>query len=61
MTRIQYEIIRKLISTGAPVLAAELCGALDNLIQAYNATNEELKALKESQVVEPEKKTLDNI
>lgn len=46
MNQLQYEIIRKIINTGAPVLAQELCGALENLVVAHNRMIDELKALK---------------
>ena len=47
MTQFQFDLICTLIERGAPVLANELCSALDNLVQTCNATiaeNEQLKA-----------------
>ena len=36
MTQFQFDMICKIIEIGAPVLANELCGALDNLVVSYN-------------------------
>jgi hypothetical protein len=47
MTQFQFDLICKIIDTGAPVLAEELCGALNTLVQSFNSTiveNETLKA-----------------
>jgi hypothetical protein len=46
MTHFQFELICKIIESGAPALANELCGALANLVQSYNTVvveNEQLK------------------
>ena len=47
MTQFQFDVICKIIDTGAPALAAELCNSLHNLVQDFNAVlaeNETLKA-----------------
>ena len=47
MTQFQFDLICKIISSGAPALADELCGSLDMLVQSYNkiaVENEELIA-----------------
>ena len=47
MTQFQFDLICKIIESGAPALANELCAALNALIQDYNITideNEQLKA-----------------
>lgn len=46
MTQFQFDMICKVIEGGAPALANELCGVLNNLVQSYNiavAENEQLK------------------
>jgi hypothetical protein len=46
MTQFQFDLICKLIENGAPVLANELCSALNGLVQTCNNTiaeNEQLK------------------
>lgn len=47
MTQFQFDLICKIIDQGAPVLAGELCGALNTLVLERNALvaeNEQLKA-----------------
>ena len=47
MTQFQFDLICKIIESGAPVLAEELCGALTTFVQSFNGTiaeNEMLKA-----------------
>lgn len=46
MTQFQLDVICKIISSGAPAVAEELCGALDTLVRSYNAVLEENKQLK---------------
>lgn len=46
MTQFQLNVICKIISAGAPAIAEELCGALDNLVRSYNAALEENSQLK---------------
>lgn len=46
MTQFQFELICKIIENGAPVLANELCGALNAFIQEYTKVAEENKQLK---------------
>jgi hypothetical protein len=48
MNQFQFDLICKIIASGAPALANELCGALDNLVQSYNITVKELEQLKET-------------
>ncbi len=46
MTQFQFDLICKLITNGAPVLAEELCGSLNKLVQDFNALvveNQELR------------------
>lgn len=40
MNQQQYELIVKIIAQGAPALANELIGALQNLVNAYNVLKE---------------------
>lgn len=40
MNQQQYELIVKIITQGAPALANELIGALQNLVNAYNVLKE---------------------
>ena len=47
MTQEQYELICKIITNGAPALSNELCTALNNLINSFNATQKELDMLKQ--------------
>lgn len=49
MTQFQFDLICKLVQAGAPVLADELCGALQGLVQSLNALAEENEKLKNSQ------------
>jgi ATP phosphoribosyltransferase len=46
MTQFQFDIICKIVSTGAPALANELNSALDEFVQSYNACLEENAQLK---------------
>jgi hypothetical protein len=53
MTQFQFDAICKIIEVGAPALANDLCGALQGLVQSYNAALEEnakLKAEKDTTV-----------
>lgn len=43
MNQEQYELIVKIIKSGAPALADELVGALQNLVNAYNNLKEKSK------------------
>ena len=46
MNQFQFDLICKIINSGAPALAEELCGSLNALVQSYNnviAENEQLK------------------
>ena len=47
MNQEQYNTIVKIIQSGAPALANELCSALANLVAAYNNLNEKCKCDKE--------------
>jgi regulator of replication initiation timing len=58
MTQFQFDVICKLIEEGAPVLAKELCDALNNLVVNYNALvteNAKLKARFEEPTIEENK------
>ena len=46
MTQFQFDLICTIIEKGAPVLANELCGALDNFVKSYNAIAKENEKLK---------------
>lgn len=49
MTQFQFDLICKIIESGAPALANELCGSLNDLVIDRNnlaKENEELKATK---------------
>lgn len=47
MTQLQFDMICKIIQSGAPALANELCGALNDLVVGYNRMAEQLKAAQE--------------
>ena len=55
MTQLQFDVICKLIENGAPALANELCGALNDLVVDYNRMAEQLKEAQE--VIEQHKET----
>jgi hypothetical protein len=46
MTQFQFDLICKIIESGAPALANELCGALDTFVQSYNSALAENTNLK---------------
>ncbi len=46
MTQLQFELICKVIESGAPALANELCDSLDALVKERNAFAEKLDKLK---------------
>jgi hypothetical protein len=46
MTQFQFDLICKIISNGAPVLAEELCNALDFFVRDRNALAAENEQLK---------------
>lgn len=46
MTQLQFQMIVKIISDGAPVLADELCTAVANLIDGYGRLETENADLK---------------
>lgn len=48
MNQQQFEMIVKIIEGGAPALANELCGALANLVNAYNTLVKEKAAADEA-------------
>ena len=53
MNQWQYDTIRKLINEGAPVLANDLCNALDSLINEVNYLSDKVAKLeKEKQPTE---------
>ena len=61
MTQFQFDLICKIIESGAPVLANELCSVLNTLVQSYNlavAENTSLKTqLEASKIATAEKIT----
>lgn len=56
MTQFQFDLICRIIDGGAPVLANELCGALNGLVRDFNAATAENEQLK-TQVAELTKPT----
>ena len=42
MTQFEFDVIVKLVENGAPVLARELCGSLNDLVIEYNQMKQEL-------------------
>ena len=44
MTQFEFDVIVKLIENGAPALAHELCGSLNDLVVEYNKLRAELAA-----------------
>jgi hypothetical protein len=46
MTQFQFDLICKIIESGAPVLANELCSVLNTFVQSYNSTLAENTSLK---------------
>ena len=46
MTQEQYIMIKKVLFSGCPACAKELCSALDNLIEGYKALAKELDTLR---------------
>jgi hypothetical protein len=48
MTQLQFDMTCKIVQNGAPALADELCGSLNNLIVDYNRMAEQLKAAQEA-------------
>lgn len=60
MTQFQFDLICKIIEQGAPVLAGELCNALNDFVQNRNALaaeNEQLKATIASMTADDETST----
>ena len=47
MTQLQFDMICKIIQNGAPALANELCGALNDLVVDYNKMSAQLKEAQE--------------
>ena len=52
MTQLQFEIICKVIETGTPALANELCGALNDLVVDRNNLAKEVKMLKSTETMD---------
>lgn len=42
MTQFEFDVIVKLIENGAPALAHELCGSLNDLVVEYNQIKQDL-------------------
>jgi hypothetical protein len=42
MTQFEFDVIVKLVENGAPALARELCGSLNDLVVEYNQMKQEL-------------------
>lgn len=55
MTQFEFDVIIKLIENGAPALARELCGSLNNLVNDYNKLRAELATRNEISAEEYEK------
>ena len=41
MTQFEFDVIVKLVENGAPALARELCGSLNDLVVEYNQMKQE--------------------
>ena len=54
MTQFQFDMICKIIESGAPALANELNGSLNDLVQDYN------KCIKENDVLKAQVEALKN-
>jgi hypothetical protein len=57
MTQLQFDMINKIIRAGAPVLADELCSALNDFVVNYNTLSEAFNSLQQAAsdaVAEPE-------
>ena len=52
MTQFQFDTIIKVIESGAPALANELCNSLNDLVNEYNALREEKECVKVDAKVE---------
>ena len=52
MTQLQFEMICKIIETGAPALAEELCNSLNDLVVERNNLAQEVEVLKSGEKVE---------
>lgn len=55
MTQEQYVMIKKVLYSGCPACAEELCNALDNVINGYKALQKELDNLRNTKPDEKEK------
>lgn len=42
MTQFEFDVIVKLVENGAPALARELCGSLNDLVIEYNQMKQDL-------------------
>ena len=42
MTQFEFDVIVKVVENGAPALARELCGSLNDLVIEYNQMKQEL-------------------
>ena len=52
MTQLQFELICKIVQNGAPALAEELCGSLNDLVVDRNRLAEENERLKNPEVLD---------
>lgn len=50
MTQFQFDMICKIIESGAPALANELCNSLNDLVVDYNKLNERIQSIQETDV-----------
>jgi hypothetical protein len=48
MTQFEFDVIVKLVENGAPALAHELCGSLNDLVVEYNKLRAELAACNQA-------------
>ena len=50
MTQFQFDMICKVIQSGAPALANELCNSLNDLVVDYNKLTERIQSIQATDV-----------
>ncbi len=48
MTQLQFDMICRIVQSGAPALANELCGALNDIVVDYNNLVEQIRSIQET-------------